>query len=310
MEPRLHAAFGRPQMKAIQEFFSNLSNTFPTVSVVDVLDILLVAGLVYYVIDRARSTSAFRIVKAIGFLVAATFLTELLNFHAVNFLLDRILQVGFVALVIVFQPELRRLLERVGSRGTVKGLINLTAGSAQPGHAAAKVIGEVVTACELMSHERVGALIAFERTNSLQEYSDNGTQVDGAVTQELIRNIFFPKAALHDGAMIIYENRIKSAGCVLPLSENTKLSSDLGTRHRAGVGLSERTDAVVVIVSEETGAISVAVGGMLKRHLATQTLERLLLNELGEKEPGRSGVLDRLKRKNNKKGGDGNASAS
>ena len=297
-------------MKALQEFFSNLSSTFPTVSVWDVLDILLVAGLVYYVIDRVRSTSAFRIVKAIGLLVAFTLLTDLLNLHAVNYLLDRILQVGFIALVIVFQPELRRLLERVGSRGTVKGLISLTAGSNLPGHATSKVIEEVVTACELMSHERVGALIAFERSNSLKEYSENGTQVDGAVTQELIRNIFFPKAALHDGAMIIHDNRIESAGCVLPLTENTKLSSDLGTRHRAGVGLSERSDAVVVIVSEETGAVSVAIGGMLKRHLATQTLERLLLNELGEKESGRGSVLERLKRKNGRKGGDGNASAS
>jgi diadenylate cyclase len=131
-----------------------------------------------------------------------------------------------------------------------------------------------------MSREKVGALMVFARTDRLDEYFKTGTQIDGQVSDQLIRNIFFPKAALHDGAMIIRDGRITAAGCVLPLSESDRISADLGTRHRAGVGMSEVSDAVVVIVSEETGAISVAVGGMLKRHLAPQTLERLLRSEL------------------------------
>ena len=172
-------------------------------------------------------------------------------------------------------------------------------------------IDEIVLACEDMSAERVGALIVFERDNSLEQITASGTVVDAAVSQELVRNIFFPKAALHDGAMIVQHGRIGAAGCVLPLSENRNLSTDLGTRHRAGVGMSETSDAVVVIVSEETGTISVAIGGMLKRHLAPETLKKLLQKELLGDEK-RSGVIDKLRLdklkldmlKKNKKGGD------
>ncbi len=142
------------------------------------------------------------------------------------------------------------------------------------------VISQTVMACEILSREKVGALIVFSREARLDEYMRTGTQIDGQVSEQLIRNIFFPKASLHDGAMIIREGRVAAAGCVLPLSESHRLSADLGTRHRAGVGISEVSDAVVVIVSEETGTISVAVGGMLKRHLAAKTLEKLLRNEL------------------------------
>jgi len=141
-------------------------------------------------------------------------------------------------------------------------------------------ISQVVMACEVMSREKVGALIVFAREARLEDYFKTGTQIDGQVSEQLIRNIFFPKAALHDGAMIIRDGRVAAAGCVLPLSDSHRLSADLGTRHRAGVGMSEVSDAVVVIVSEETGTISVAVGGMLKRHLASKTLEKLLRNEL------------------------------
>ena len=142
------------------------------------------------------------------------------------------------------------------------------------------VIHQTVLACEVMSREKIGALMVFERHNQLDEYFKTGTVIDGLASEQLIRNIFFPKAALHDGAMIIRDGRIAAAGCVMPLSDSHRLSADLGTRHRAGVGTSEASDAVVVIVSEETGTISVAVGGMLKRHLAPQTLERLLRQEL------------------------------
>ena len=165
------------------------------------------------------------------------------------------------------------------------------------------VIAQVVIACETMSRQKVGALIVFERETSLSEYFKTGTILNAQVSSELIRNIFFPKASLHDGAMVIQGDRIAAAGCVLPLSENTHLSSDLGTRHRAGVGMSEVSDAIVVIVSEESGAISVAQGGMLKRHLAPQMLEKLLRNELITDEADRpSGVTARLRRRFGKEG--------
>jgi diadenylate cyclase len=160
-----------------------------------------------------------------------------------------------------------------------------------------------------MSRERVGALIVFARDNPLDEYIKTGTPIDGQVSEQLIRNIFFPKASLHDGAMIVRDGRIAAAGCVLPLSDSHRLSADLGTRHRAGVGMSEVSDAVVVIVSEETGTISVAVGGMLKRHLAPQTLERLLRSELcKETEQEQDNLVLKLRQKLQKKekGGDGN----
>lgn len=294
-------------MKEIQEFFYNLKSAIPTVSLADIFDILLVAVLLFYVINMIRSTSANRIAKAIIFLLVATLVTELLNLNAMNYLLDRVLQLGFVALIIVFQPELRRMLERVGSRGSVKGLMSLA--GAQTQKDSVEAIEQVVQACSAMSQEKVGALIVFERNNSLEQIASTGTMVDAAVSQELIRNIFFPKASLHDGAMIINNSRIAAAGCVLPLSDNRSLSTDLGTRHRAGVGISENCDAVVVIVSEETGAISVAIGGMLKRHLASQTLQKLLVQELIGEEKNR-GMLDIIKGKNRKKGGDDNASRS
>ncbi len=294
-------------MKEIQEFFSNLRDTFPIPTLTDFFDILLVAVLFYIVINLIRSTSASRIAKAIVFLLIATYVTDILNLNTMNYVLDRILQLGFVALVIVFQPELRRLLERVGGRSSVKGLIGLTAGAEQKD--SAESIEQVVLACEAMSRERVGALIVFERAMSLEQTAATGTMVDAAVSQELIRNIFFPKASLHDGAMIINNSRIEAAGCVLPLSDNRSLSTDLGTRHRAGVGMSETCDAVVVIVSEETGAISVATDGMLKRHLAIQTLRKLLFQELIGEEKNH-GVLDLIKGKNRKKGGDGDVSGS
>jgi diadenylate cyclase len=161
-----------------------------------------------------------------------------------------------------------------------------------------EVISQTVLACENMSRERVGALIVFGRSMQVEEYSNTGTLIDAQVSEQLIRNIFFPKAALHDGAMIIRDGRIAAAGCVMPLSDSHRLSADLGTRHRAGVGTSEASDAVVVIVSEETGTISVAVGGMLKRHLAPQTLERLLRKELikDETEKLESKILTTMKK--------------
>ena len=295
-------------MKQIEEFFSNLKSQLPTVSLTDILDILVVAVLLFYVINMIRSTSANRIAKAIILLLAATLITELLNLNTVNYLLDRVLQLGFVALLIVFQPELRRLLERVGSRGTVKGLMGLA--GAQTQMDSVEDINQVVQACSAMSEEKVGALIVFERSISLEQIAATGTIVDAAVSQELIRNIFFPKASLHDGGMIINNSRIEAAGCVLPLSDNRSLSTDLGTRHRAGVGMSENCDAVVVIVSEETGAISVAIDGMLKRHLTAQTLKKLLIQELVGEEKSRGGVLDLIKGKNRKKGGNGDVSGS
>ena len=241
----------------------------------DYLDIILVAFLVYKLLPMIRTPSIMRIARTVLAIVVIAWVTGAMNLHTISFILNQFLAVGILAFVILFQPELRRMLDHLGN---VK-LRNFFSTS-KPVQEMDNVIAQSVMACEIMSRERVGALMVFAREQRLEEYFKTGTQIDGQVSEQLIRNIFFPKASLHDGAMIIRDGRVAAAGCVLPLSDSVRLSADLGTRHRAGVGMSEASDAVVVIVSEETGTISVAVGGMLKRHLAPQTLEKLLHNEL------------------------------
>ena len=232
--------------------------------------------LIYRVVLLVRSTSAVRIAKGFMAILVVSAVTQIWELWTLNFLLSQVLAVGLLAMVILFQPELRRMMDHLGSSVSLRRFL----GPEKKLDEMDMVISQTVKACEIMGRERVGALIVFTRTHHLDEYFKTGTVIDSCVSEQLIRNIFFPKAALHDGAMIIRDGRIAAAGCVMPLSDSHRLSADLGTRHRAGVGTSEASDAVVVIVSEETGAISVAVGGMLKRHLAPQTLDRLLRQEL------------------------------
>ena len=259
-------------MDAVRELFGTLA----TIQWRDVLDILVVTYLIYRVVLLVRSTVSMRIAKGFLAIVAISALTQIWQLWTLNFLLGQILSIGLLALVILFQPELRRMMDHLGSSVSLRRFLSPEKKLDEMD----RIISQTVKACEIMGRERVGALIVFARTHHLDEYFKTGTVIDGQVSEQLIRNIFFPKAALHDGAMIIRDGRIAAAGCVMPLSDSHRLSADLGTRHRAGVGTSEASDAVVVIVSEETGTISVAVGGMLKRHLAPQTLERLLRQEL------------------------------
>lgn len=244
----------------------------------DVLDILVVAALIYWVLQLVRSSGTSKFVKIVAVIVGVVVisaLTDVLKLHTLNFIIDQFLDVGLIAIVILFQPELRRMIDHI-SNVRLSKIFGIT----KPEQDLVVAIEQVVNACEYMSREKTGALIAFARNNRLDEYFKTGTVLDAQVSDQLLRNVFFPKAALHDGAMIIRDGRVAAASCVLPLSESDRLSVELGTRHRAGVGLSEVSDAVVIIVSEETGSISVAVGGVLKRHLAPQTLDRLLRSEL------------------------------
>ena len=263
----------------------------------DYLDILLVAFLLYKILPLIRTTGAMRVAKTIIVIVALAWITGILELYTINFILNQFLQIGIIAVVILFQPEIRRTLDHLGSMKLKKFL-----GTEKAEPEMAPVVAQTVKACEVMSREKVGALIVFARDNPLDEYFKTGTPLDAQVSEQLLRNVFFPKAALHDGAVIVRDGRMAVAGCVLPLSDSKRLSADLGTRHRAGVGISEVSDAVVVIVSEETGTMSVAVGGMLKRHLAPQTLERLLLHELcGEEELRSDNLSERLRQKLQKK---------
>lgn len=280
-------------MDAVINFFKEFSSMLPTIKVMDIVDILVVAFLIYKVIMMVRSTSAARIAKSVLIILILAGVTQLLNMYLLNYILDKILEIGLVALIVVFQPELRRMLEKLGSKN-VREILSVK----EEQREIDRVIEQTVQACEIMAKERTGVLIVFERSIPLLEYQKSGTVVDACVSSELLRNLFFTKASLHDGAVIIRNDRIAAAGCVLPLTENHNISSDLGTRHRAGIGISEVSDAVVVIVSEETGTISVAISGMLKRHLAPQTLEKLLLNELApQREEKTRNPLKLLRRK-------------
>ena len=274
-------------MNVIQNIFQQ----FAKMRWQDYVDIALVAFMIYKLLPLIRTPSTKRIAGAVAGILVVVWLVDLAEIYTLSWILNQFLSVGFLAVIILFQPEIRRVLERLGSMRLLALL-----GNNKPVQEMDSVITQTVMACEVLSRERVGALIVFAREARLEEYFKTGTRINGQVSEQLIRNIFFPKAALHDGAMIIRDGQIAAAGCVLPLSESSRLSADLGTRHRAGVGMSESSDAVVVIVSEETGTISVAVGGMLKRHLAPQTLERLLRNELNPAQPEQnSNALTRIR---------------
>ena len=241
----------------------------------DYLDIILVTVLLYLLLPMFKTTGATRILRVVIFVFVVTWLTELLHLYTLNYLLNKVLEIGLIAIVILFQPELRRMLDQLTNM-KLRKLFSMQKDEEDM----SPIISQVVMACDVMSREKVGALIVFGRDSVLDEYTKTGTPVDAQVSEQLLRNIFFPKAALHDGAAVIQDGRLVAAGCVLPLSDSNRLHADLGTRHRAGVGMSEISDALVVIVSEETGAISVAVSGVLKRYLTPQTLEKLLRNEL------------------------------
>ena len=261
------------------EALQNLLQPVTRMQWTDYLDILLVAFLIYRLLPLIRTPNTMRVAKAVVVVMVILGLAEVLHLYAMSFILNQFLSIGLIALVVLFQPELRRMLDHLGSV-QLRGLL----GGVKPVAEMDMVISQTVAACDCMSREKVGALIVFAREARLDDFIKTGTIIDGQVSEQLIRNIFFPKAALHDGAMIIREGRATAAGCVLPLSQSDRLSADLGTRHRAGVGMSESSDASVIIVSEETGTISVAEGGMLKRHLAPGTLEKLLRNALCKNE--------------------------
>ena len=259
-------------MEAIANLLNNAVSYIRTIGVSDAIDILIVAYLIYKTIEIVRRTNSKNVARAILLLLVVLVLSYLFGLTMINYLLRKAMELGLIALVVLFQPELRRLLERVGSSLSTNRSIST------PDMETA--IAQTVLACTDMSESHTGALIIFQRDVDLGSIVNTGTLVNADVTAELLKNLFYNKAPLHDGAVIIRDARIAAAGCVLPLTKNTNLSKDLGMRHRAGIGLSEESDAVVIIVSEESGAISLAIDGMLKRHLNAAALTQLLHNEL------------------------------
>ncbi|MBM6869583.1 TIGR00159 family protein [Pseudoflavonifractor phocaeensis] len=262
-------------MEYFLQILQNVISVLRLIHIADIIDVGIIALLIYKVMMLVRRTSTGQVAKGVVLVLVAAGLSEFFELYTLNFLLNQVVSWGVLALVILFQPEIRKFLEQMGSSrlGDLMGHPNAPD---EIEHA----IQQTVEAYTSLSKSKTGALMVFERKNRFDDCIKTGTALECEVNSELLKNLFWNKAPLHDGAVIVRNGRIVGAGCVLPLSGNVNLSRDLGMRHRAGIGASEHSDAVVAIVSEETGSISVAVGGMLKRHLAPETLERLLRNEL------------------------------
>lgn len=261
----------------IINIYKLIVNTFSSITFVDFVDIACVAVILYLAYKFVRNRRAGKLAIGVILLIGILIIAEIVELRAMQFIFKNVFQVGVIMIVIVFQPELRSLLEKMGGE-SIKGIKSI--GETKENDEVIETINKVVTALEEMSSVKSGALIVFERSTKLGEYSATGTPVNSDVEPLLIRNIFYDKAPLHDGAIIIEKNRIQSAGCVLPLSTQTDLSQELGTRHRAAVGITENSDAVAVVVSEETGQISVAYEGNLMRDLSVIALKEKLNEHL------------------------------
>ncbi len=265
------------------EFFEQVKRAILSFNTLgDLLDVVLVAFVIYSGIKLIRDTRAIQLAKGVVLLVAAYFLVSLFNMETSKYILSLVFGNLLIILVIIFSPEIRHALESVG-RSSVSNFNILNFKNRDETEEQEKIkssINAVCKACGEMSDKKIGSLIVFERETKLGEISKTGTLVDAIVTPEMISNIFFPKAPMHDGAVVIKEGRVVAAGCILPLTSHHGISSDLGTRHRAAIGMSENSDAVVVVVSEETGDISVANRGRLNFGVSHGELREILSKEL------------------------------
>ena len=260
------------RMERITNILGRAGNYMATMGIADFIDIIIVAFLIYRTIWFIRKSSFINLAKGLILVLAALWASEFFGLIMINYILRKAVELGMIALVILFQPELRRLLERMGST------LNTNIGAS--GTELTRAISEVAQACGDMAATNTGALLVFERNVSLAPIIGTGSVVNADASAELIKNLFFKNAPLHDGAVILRDGRIEAAGCILPLSKRQNISKDYGTRHRAGFGVCEESDAIAVIVSEERGDICVAIHDEIKRHVSTGELATILTKEL------------------------------
>ncbi len=254
----------------MSDFWANLVSG---IGITDVIDVLIVAFVIYKVLGFIRETRAEQLVKGLLILVGATVVSDQCNLYTLNWILEGTLTLGVIALIIVFQPELRRGLEYIGRGNLIRRQFG------QMNKDRAKQLTSILArTMDYFSMNKIGALIVLERETALNDIIETGVVLDAEMSEEALGNVFYKGAPLHDGAMIIRNGRIYAAGCVLPLTQNRTLSKDLGTRHRAGIGITEHSDAIALIVSEETGIISMAEDGKLSRFLDIKTVEKAVLN--------------------------------
>lgn len=256
-------------MDIVENVFKNIVSS---VGITDVLDIAIITFLVYKLLGFIRETRAEQLAKGLLLLVVATVLSKWMHLYTLHWLLSGLISAGLVAIVVIFQPELRRALEYLG-RSRITNIFGEV-----DKEEAKRIVGQFVEAVDSMSASRTGALIVIEREISLNDIVETGTVIDSQITAQMIGTIFYEGTPLHDGAVIVRGDKLYAAGCVLPLTQNKELNKELGTRHRAGIGITENSDALVIIVSEETGIISIAQNGKLTRFLDGKAIEKKLLN--------------------------------
>lgn len=280
---------------ALSRGLHNIFGVISGINVGDVLDIVLLSLLIYKAFQLVRETHAGQLMKGVIYLLVANIFVNLLDMSVMQIILRMVWEIGFIAIIILFQPELRQLLEKLGkSKIAMLGRANA---AEEDELALRSTIDNMVKACVSMAETKTGSLLVVEQTTILNDVVASGTMVDAAVSRDLLCNIFYPKSPLHDGAVVIRDNRIHAASCILPLTQNSDISRELGTRHRAAIGMSERSDGVVVVVSEETGIISIAHKGELKRGFDSITLktelEALLIGDRFEKSESKMKVWKR-----------------
>ena len=270
-------------MTYISDIYQNFIRVVMSITVFDIIDILLLTYLVYVIIKLMKETRAEQLMKGILVLMMIFVVVQICQLKVMSFLFENFFQVGIIAIVVVFQPELRRILERVGRAKVPNLTFGLQSGDNESSAAREAAISGIAEACERLHRTKTGALIVIERQGRLGDITEKATVINAAPEPELICNLFYNKAPLHDGAIIIRDFRIYAAGCFLPnTSKDQYLSSDLGSRHRAAIGMSENADSLVIIVSEETGTISVAENGQLTRGLSKEALINILQKKMPE----------------------------
>ena len=250
----------------------------PTIHWTDIVEIFIITFLLYHILLWIKNTRAWALLKGVVVIGVFVLIAAILNMNTILWIVTNVFSIAAIAIVVVLQPELRKALEELGRKNFFSSILSFDSGKAEDGRFSDRTVNEITKACVEMGKVKTGALIVIEQEQSLGEYERTGIDVDGIISSQLLINIFEHNTPLHDGAVIVRGNRVVSATCYLPLSDNMELSKDLGTRHRAGVGISEVTDSMTVIVSEETGKISIAYGGKLERGLDAERLKQRLLD--------------------------------
>ena len=274
-------------------FPAHFHGILSTISPLDIVDILIVAAIIYKIYEMLQETRAITLIKGLAVLLTITVICSWLNLHVISWLLQKAIAILTVALPIVFQPELRRALEHLGQGKLIGKGVFLDDNEVQ------NVVEELVKASKSLSATKTGALIVIERNMKINDISSTGIHIDGLITSEFLLNVFIPNTPLHDGAAVVRGDRLIAAGCLLPLTENRELSTELGTRHRAAIGLSEQCDALVLVVSEETGTISIAENGHIMRHLDSDTLRATLKPAFTTPQSNMGDLLLKLRGNNN-----------